>query len=398
MAYFSYEAAGADGRKVKATAEAATEAALRSDLKAKGLIPIRIAAGSEKKGISLSHVTSKDLLTFTQELGSLLESGLPVDRALLILAEHADKKTMREVLRATYISVQKGESLSQGLARHPKVFPRLYVNMVRAGEAGGIMEVVIKRLAAFIETSVAFKEEVTSALIYPILLVVVGGLAVSVLMIYVVPKFATIFSDMGQALPTPTRILMEMSHAFSTYWWLGLGIIAGAGILINTYAKTNEGRIFIDELKLHIPVFRTLHMKLIIARFTRTIGTLLQSGVNVLESIRVSREVIGNEVVARKLAAIEEGVRKGRGISGPLMESGVFPAVVSHMLAVGEEAGRLEETFLLVADRFEGESRAAIKRTVALIEPLMILMMGLIVGFIVISMLMAVFSINDIPI
>ncbi len=397
MPFFSYEAARPDGKKVKETAEAANEAVLRADIKAKGLIPIRISPASEKKSFSFSRVSSKDMLMFTQELGNLLESGLPVDRALLILAEHADKKSMRDVLRNTYISVQKGESLSQALSRHPAVFPKLYVNMVRAGEAGGIMDVVIKRLAAFIQTTVEFKEEVTSALIYPILLTVVGGAAVTVLMVYVVPKFATIFADMGQALPTPTAVLMQVSHAFATYWWAGLGAIAGAVFAVNAYAKTEEGKLFIDEIKLHIPVFKDLHMKLIIARFSRTLGTLLQSGVNVLEAIRVSREVIGNEVVARKLAGIDEGVRKGRGISGPLMQCGVFPPVVSHMIAVGEEAGRLEETFLMVADRYEGESRSAIKRTVSLIEPLMILFMGLVVGFIVISMLMAVFSINDIP-
>lgn len=397
MPFYSYEAAGTDGRKVKATAEAATEAALRAELKAKGLKPIRIAVEVEKKGFTLGRVTSKDLLTFTQELGNLLESGLPVDRALLILGEHNDKKGMRDVLRTTYISVQKGESLSQAMAHHPAIFPRLYVNMIRAGEAGGIMDVVIKRLAAFIETTVAFKEEVTSALIYPILLTTVGGLAVSVLLIYVVPKFSQIFADMGQALPAPTQFLLDVSHAFATYWWLGLGAIAGCWVLVSAYTKTAEGRLFMDEVKLRIPVLKTLQMKLIIARFTRTLGTLLQSGVNILEAIRISREVVGNEVLSRKLIAIEEGVRKGRGISGPLMESGVFPAVVSHMIAVGEEAGRLEETFLMVADRFETESKATIKRTVSLIEPLMILVMGLIVGFIVISMLMAVFSINDIP-
>lgn len=397
MPFYSYEAAGADGRKVKATVESPTEASLRAELKSRGLMPIRISAETEKKGFTLSRVTSKDLLTFTQELGSLLESGLPVDRAVLILAEHADKKTMREVLKATYISVQKGESLSQALSHHPNVFPRLYVNMIRAGEAGGIMEVVVKRLAAFIETTVAFKEEITSALIYPILLTTVGGLAVSVLLVYVVPKFSQIFADMGQALPLPTQILLDVSNAFAMWWWLGLAGMIGAGFLINAYSKTKEGRLFMDELKLRIPVVRALHMKLIIARFTRTLGTLIQSGVHILEAIRVSREVIGNEVLSARLAAIEEGVRKGRGVAGPLIESGVFPAVVSHMIAVGEEAGRLEETFLMVAERFEGESKALIKRTVSLIEPLMILVMGLIVGFIVVSMLMAVFSINEIP-
>ncbi len=397
MPLYSYEAADRYGKKVSASIEAEDETALKSELKKEGLIPLRIKPVERREGPMISRITRKDLLVFTQELGNLLESGLPIDRAIYILSEHSGKPTMRSILQEVYIDIQRGQSLSQALAKH-KIFPRVYVNMVKAGEIGGIMEAVIRRLAAFLETTVAFREELTSALIYPLLLTGVGGLAVAVLMIYVVPKFAQIFEDMGQALPLPTLVLLGISGWVASYWWAIVALIVAGVFLIKSYSRTAEGRFFMDGLKLKTPVVSGIHMKIIIARFARTLGTLLASGVPILDAIRVSREVVGNEVVSDKLRVLEEGVSKGRGVAAPLKESGVFPPIVSEMIAVGEEAGRLEDTFLTIADRFESESTATIKRAASLLEPAMILLMGLIVGFIVISMLVAVFSINEIPI
>lgn len=397
MPLYSYEAADRRGKKVNASVEAESEAELRSELRKEGLVPIKIKPRERREGFTISRITRKDLLVFTQELGNLLESGLPIDRAIYVLSEHSGKPTLRAILREIYIDVQRGQSLSQAMMKH-RIFPRVYVNMIRAGELGGILEAVIRRLASFLQTTVAFREELISALIYPLLLTGVGGLAVAVLMIYVVPKFAEIFEDMGQALPTPTLVLLGISDWLVSYWWALAALAAAAFFLLQSYARTAEGRLFLDGLKLRLPVIRDIHMKLVIARFTRTLGTLLHSGVPVLDAIRVSREVVGNEVVSEKLASLEEGVSKGRGIYAPLRDSGVFPPIVAEMIAVGEEAGRLEETFLTVADRFESESTSTIKRAASLLEPAMILLMGLIVGFIVISMLIAVFSINEIPI
>ena len=399
MPLYSYEAADSSGKKLSASVEAVDEASLKEDLRKKGLIPVSIRPVERREPLSLGlrRITRKDLLRFTHELGNLLEAGIPIDRALLVLSEHSEKAQMREVVKKIYVDIQRGLSLSQAMSAHGE-FPRLYVNMIRAGEAGGILEPVIRRLASFLEMTAAFKEEVISALIYPALLTVVGGLAVAVLMIYVVPRFAQIFADMGQALPTPTLILLKISSGFASYWWVMLAMAVGAFALIKSYARTREGRLFMDGLRLKLPVVKGLHMKFVIARFARTLGTLIQSGVPILEAIRISREVVGNEVVSESLKGLEEGVRKGRGVAAPLGECGVFPPLVVQMIAVGEEAGRLEETFLTVADRFEAESRSLIKRAVSLIEPGMILLMGIVVGFIVISMLIAVFSINEIPI
>jgi general secretion pathway protein F len=397
MPLYLYEAADSAGRKQKARAEAADEKALAASLRQKGLIPVKISPFEARKGLSLNRVTKKDLLAFTSELGSLLEAGLPVDRAVFILSENAQKDEMRSILREICVNIQKGQALSQAMARH-KVFPKVYVNMIKAGEAGGILEQVIKRLADFLETTASFRDEMLSALIYPALLVVVGGAAVSVLILYVIPKFAVIFKDMGESLPGPTLLLLGISEFIISYWWAGL---LGAALLVAlmvSYARTAEGRLFLDSVKLKIPVVRTLHLKFAVARFSRTLGTLMQSGVPVLQAVRISREVLGNEMMSLRLKALEEGIQKGRGVAPPLKETGVFPATVGEMIGVGEEAGRLEETFLMVAGRFEQESRSTLKRAISLLEPALILMMGIIVGFVVVSMLLAVFGINDIPI
>jgi len=396
MPLYSYEAADRAGKKVSASIESESESVLRSELRKDGLVPLKIKIVERREGFSVSRITRKDLLVFTQELANLLESGLPIDRAIFVLSEYSGKPSLRDILTEVYIDVQRGQSLSQAMSKH-KIFPRVYVNMVKAGEMGGILEAVIRRLAIFLETSVAFREELTSALIYPILLTAVGGIVVAVLMIYVIPTFAGIFADTGQALPTPTLILMGISNWFVSYWWAVLAAIGIGVFLVNSYSKTTEGKYFLDGLKLKVPIIRAIHMKLVIARFARTLGTLLHSGVPILDALRVSREVVGNVVVAEKLGALEEGVGSGRGVYAPLRDSGIFPPIVAQMIAVGEEAGRLEETFLTVADRFEAESTATIKRAASLLEPAMILLMGLIVGFIVIAMLLAVFSINEIP-
>ncbi len=396
MPFFTYEAVDAYGKKTKETTTSSDEAELKTTLREKGLIPISITASEPKKHSFLEKITRKDLLTFTQELGNLLDSGMPLDRALYVLSEYSAKKSFRAIIREIYIDIQKGNSLSFAMGKH-NVFPRIYVNMIKAGEAGGIVETVIKRLVTFLETTIAFKEEITSALVYPILLTSVGGLAVIILMLYVVPNFAQIFADMGQALPLPTLILVETSELLASYWWAFVAAIAGSLFLVRGYAGTAEGKNFIDNLKLKLPVLKTLSMKLIIARFSRTFGTLLQSGAPILEAIKISRDVIDNDAVAEKLAVIEEGVSKGKGMSVPLRECGVFPPIVTQMVAVGEEAGKLEETFLLIAERFEAETKHQIKRFVSLFEPALILIMGIVVGFIVISMLIGIFSINEIP-
>ena len=396
MPLYTYEAAEMSGKKVTDTIECSNEAEVRARLDELGLLPLSIKTTQARRGLKFSRVNSKDLMTFTSELANLLESGLPLDRALYVLSVHSEKSVMRDVLTEVYKDLQRGSALSTALSKQ-KAFPSLYVNMVRAGESGGILEEVLRRLAAFMETTVAFKEELTSALVYPAVLTCVGGSSVTIILIYVLPRFAEMFDSLGQEMPAPTRMLMGLNSMLTSYWWAMLAVIAFGVFLVRSYMSTEEGRQLMDNMKLRIPLISGLHKKAMIARFTRTLGTLLQSGVPILEAIMVSREVVGNAVVADRLVSLVEGVRKGLGVAGPLRETGVFPSIVVEMIAVGEEAGRLDQTFISVAERFEGESRSMIKRVMSLVGPLIILFMAGIVAVIVFSMLLAVFSINDIP-
>jgi general secretion pathway protein F len=391
-----YEAVDRRGKKIKSQKDAPTLEALKDILSKEGFIPLSIEPYKPREFRLFQKIKTKDLMVFTQELASLLNAGLAIDRAILVLAQYSEKEAFRDILNEVYRDIQRGRSLSQALGQH-RVFPKLYINMVRAGEAGGILEPVLQRIASFLETTTAFKEEILSALVYPVLLTLVGSSAVAVLMIYVIPRFAIIFEEMGQALPLPTQLLLNISQVVASYWWIATVIIVAGIIILRTYARTDEGKLILDRLLLRAPLVSILQMKIYISRFSRTMGTLLKSGVPILSAIRIAREVVGNEVISDRLQILEEGVMKGRGVTQPLRESTVFPEVVLQMVAVGEEAGRLEETFLNIAERFEGESRSLIKRLISFIEPALILLMGLVVGFIVISMLLAIFGINEIP-
>jgi|Deesub1362B_J571_1020462.scaffolds.fasta_scaffold00061_31 general secretion pathway protein F len=397
MPVFVYEAVDKRGKKVSAKREAPDRNALKEALKKEGWIPLHISLYRPSKLDALIHrITTKDILIFTQELADLLEAGLPLDKAIFILSQHSEKEQFREILSEIYRDIQRGQSLSQALSTH-KCFPKLYVNMVKAAETGGILEPVLRRLALFMETTTQFKEDVISAMVYPLLLTFVGSLAVGVLMIYVIPRFANIFKEMGEALPLPTLLLLYISSFISKAWWIVLILLVIGVYFLKKYSQTPEGKKLLDSARLKLPILSRLQLKIYISRFSRTMGTLLKSGVPVLSAIRIAREVTGNEIVSEKLKILEEGVRKGQGITVPLRESKVFPEVVLQMVAVGEEAGRLEETFLHIAERYEAETRSMIKRLVSFIEPAIILVMGIFVGFIVISMLLAIFSINEIP-
>ncbi len=397
MPTYDYEAVDPSGKRVSGNIDAVNEGKLKEELRVKGLLPLSISLSKGRTTFNpFSRATAKDILTFTQALGGLLEAGVPVDRALSILTELTEKEAMKKVLREVLSDLEAGQSLSQAISKH-RVFPKLYANMIRAGETGGVLNTVIMRLASFLETTSTFRDEVISALIYPALLTVVGGSAITTLLIYVVPRFSTIFSEMGQTIPTATKILLSMSKAISDYWWLALMGIVLTMFGIRFYTGTREGRLFIDGLKLKIPLVKGLYQRIMVARFCRTLGTLIQSGVPILQAITISREIVGNEIIAERLRTVEEGIRKGRGVSGPMKESNALPALVAHMVAVGEEAGKLEDTLFLIADRYESESRNSLKRVISLLEPAMILFMGIVVGFIVVSMLLAIFSINEIP-
>jgi general secretion pathway protein F len=336
-------------------------------------------------------------MLFTQDLSALLEAGLPVDRALSILIGVAENEKFKEVIREVLKAVQGGSYLSDALSKHPKVFSSFYVNMIRAGEAGGVLDAVLGRLGLFLESSQDLRDYIKSAMVYPIFLILVGGISIIILMTFVIPKFSIIFSDMGQAIPLPTRILLNLSALLRNYWWVILGAMAMLYLALRRYAQSPAGRLWMDERKMRLPVFGELVRKIEVSRFARTLGTLMHSGVPILQALDLVKNIVGNQIIVQSLERVHGRVKEGDRLSKPLSEAQVFPSLAIQMITVGEETGRLDEMLLRVAENYEKVVRNLIKRMISFLEPAMILLMGLVVGFIVVSMLMAIFSVNEMP-
>jgi general secretion pathway protein F len=376
--------------------EAANEKAAVEILKNTGIIPLKIAAPREsiKKRLSLRS-SQGDLLIFTTELSELLHAGLPLDRSLNILSEVSESKEMKNIVQSILKSIREGNAFSDSLAQHPKVFPRLYVNMTRAGETGGVLDVVLDKLNEFLESTKELKEHIVSAMIYPAILTVAGGASIIILLTYVLPKFSLIFAELGGSLPLSTKVILTFSNGLKSYWWaVALSILAG-WIIFKSYIKSDTGKYKWDAFKLK--VVGEVIQKLETARFCRTLGTLLKSGVPLLQALTNAKDVISNRVIASAIDGVLKGAKEGKGIAVPLSEAHVFPPLALSMIKVGEETGQLDSMLLKVASTYEKGLRVAIKRFVSLFEPVVILGMGLIIGFIVISMLMAIFSMTELP-
>jgi general secretion pathway protein F len=406
VAVFSYRAADRRGQTIDGVMEAADARAVVERLQRDAYFPIKVDAQDQRRRVlglawpetGRGRVAGRDLVSFTQQLATLIEAGLPLDRALAIQAELAPTARLRAITGDVLRSVQGGSSLADALGKHhPRPFSRLYINMVRAGEKGGVLETTLRRLAGFLEESQEFRDALVSALIYPVLLSGVGAAAVVFLMAFVIPRFAVIFKDLGATIPLPTLILLEASGAIQRYWWL-IALLAVAGILASRMVlSTPRGRLGADRLLLRLPIAGEVIVKTEVARFTRILGTLLRSGVAMIPALTVVKEMQANQVLARAVEGLGDGARRGAGLAQPMAETGVFPPLAVHMVRVGEETGRLDETLLQVAASLESDTRKLVKRLIALAEPCIILVMGLVVGFIVVAMLLAILSVTDIP-
>ncbi len=407
MPVFAYKAADQRGQTIDGVMEAADAQSVVERLQRDAYFPIHVAPQQERPALAGLRITTlrgqrvpgRDLAAFTQQLATLLEAGLPLDRALGILEGLAPSLRLRAITADVLRSVRGGTSLGEALAKHhPRPFSRLYINMVRAGERGGVLEQTLRRLAEFLEEAQEFRDTLVSALIYPTLLATVGGAAVIFLMTFVIPRFADIFRDLGSAIPWPTQVLMAVSGWLTRYWWAVAGGVLAIALLLRAWVATAAGRLRADELILGVPVLGAVVLQTEVARFARITGTLLKSGVPMLAALGVVKEMMGNLVLARAVDGLADGVRRGAGLSRPMDDSHVFPALATHMVRVGEETGRLEDMLLKVGATFETDTRKQVKRLIALVEPAIILVMGLVVAFIVVAMLMAILSITDIAI
>ena len=404
MAFFQYRAADQGGKVVEGVMEADAERSVILRLREMGCVPLRIAVPSERaigaprQQVPLftrRKVNQQQLLQFTRELGALLAAGLPLDRSLSILGGLVEGGELSKVVRSLVEAVRAGKSLAVSMGEHPEVFPKIYVNMIRAGEAGGILEGVLRYLTEYMESTLALKEDIKSALIYPLILATAAGISLIVLFVFVIPKFAAIFRDNGKALPWITKVVIGFSHLLAEYGWIMLVVLCAAVIGALFYVRSAEGRSEWDRLSLRSPLFGDLLRKFETARFSRTLAALLKGGVPLLEALGTVQGVVGNRLLARAISQVQARVREGKGMARPLGDSGLFPPLALNMIAVGEETGKLESMLAEVAGYYDQEVKRSTKRMMALLEPVLILAMGLIIGIVVISMLLAIFSIND---
>ena len=405
MAFFQYRAADQAGKVVEGVMEADVESSVVLRLREMGCIPLRIAMPSERAIrqtrqqplFARRRVSQQQLLQFTRELGTLLTAGLPLDRSLSILGGLFEGSELSKIILSLVEAVRAGKSLAASMGEHADVFPKIYVNMIRAGEAGGILEAVLRYLTEYMENTIALKEDIKSALIYPIILASAAGLSLIVLFLFVIPKFASIFRDNSKAIPWITKMVIGFSQLLTQYGLLILLFVTALGVGLLLYVRTPEGRGEWDRFCLRAWLIGELVRKFETARFTRTLSALMKGGVPLLEALGTVQGVVGNRLLARAIGQVQVRVREGKGMARPLAESGLFPALALNMIAVGEETGKLETLLTEVAGYYDQEVKRTTKRLTALLEPALILGMGLIIGVVVISMLLAIFSINDLP-
>ncbi|MBI5118599.1 type II secretion system inner membrane protein GspF [Candidatus Poribacteria bacterium] len=403
MPVFEYVAINNASKQIRGVLDADSPQIARAKLREMGLLPVHVGETRETakptREISLSDVFSRpktvDIAMFTRQLAVLLQAGMPLVDALNAVLEQVENKRLTKVVYRVKESISEGAALSVSLAQHSRHFPRLYVNMVKAGESSGALEVVLFRLADYMEKQLALRRRVTSALLYPCLMTTVGFGVVVFLLTYVIPTITKIFMQLNRALPAPTIALIKVSGFLRGYWWLMFGLAAILVLALSRYLKTEIGGTAWDGLKLRLPIFGKLNRKLAAARFSRTLGTLAQSGVNLMDSLEIVKNIVNNRIIARSIDEAQENVRKGEDLAGSLQRGRVFPPVVTHMVALGERSGQLDEMLLRVADTLDDEVDTTLSGLVSLLEPTMIVAMAAVVGFIVLAVLLPIFDINQ---
>jgi general secretion pathway protein F len=404
MPLFRYKAVGADGKIAQGDLEARSQTAAIDRLQTMGYVPIRAdeitAAQADKRSLrrplfGSRQITQSQVAVLTQELATLLRAKLPLDRALELLIELSPNARVQHLVTQIREQVHDGATLSAAMETQKGAFSRLYLNMVRAGEAGGAVDSVLMRLAEYMERARELRDTVTSALIYPAILLGVAGLSVVVLLIFVVPQFQQMFEDAGQALPFATEVVISLGEALRGYWWLMSGVILAVAYYFRKQFAEPATRYRWDNRLLGVPLLGELIAKLEVARFSRTLGTLMINGVPLLTALSIVKETLTNQVLAQSMGNVAESLKQGHGLAQPLMEAPYFPKLAAHMIRVGEETGHLEEMLIQVADVYDKEVRSSIKRLLALLEPALILTLGLVIAAIILSILVAILSINE---
>src|SRR5437667_2760878 len=425
MPKFNYVAMDSRGKETKGTLEVANQNEAISRLKEMGYFPTEVigaekdkekpdkktkgaaadAKGKKKGGFNINiripglggKVKSKVLTTFTRQLATLVDAGLPLLRGLRVLEKQEKNPTLKSIINELALAIESGSTFSEGLAQHPKVFNRLYVNMVKAGELGGVLEVVLNRLSEFMEKAQKIRGKVKAAMFYPCAVIFVAVTILTILMVFVIPRFEQIFKEMleGQGLPAFTQFVLDVSRMVAGHFVISLLSVVGFFIALKLFTRTRFGRRLFDRLKLHFPLLGPVISKVAISRFARTLGTLVSSGVPILQALTIVKETSGNVIVGEAVSAVHESVKEGETITAPLEASNVFPPMVVSMVDVGEQTGALPEMLMKIADNYDDEVDNAVSAMTSLLEPIMIVILAVIVGSIVIALFLPLISLID---
>ena len=391
MASFTYTARSFSGDLRTATLEASSRDDVIVQLRRQRLSVVKIDEATAKKP-RRGHIKMRDIVIFTRQFSTMINAGLPLVQALTILAEQSQNKVLSDITHKIVFDVESGNTVADAMGKHPQAFSPLYVNMVAAGEAGGILDTILMRLATFMEKNDALVRKVKGAMIYPGVIMSVAGVAVTVLLLFVIPVFENLFSSAGLALPLPTRVVMGASRFLKGYWYMIIAIVVAAWFAYKRYAATPDGRLKIDRFLLQVPVLGDVLRKSAVSRFTRTLGTLVSSGVSILDGLEITARTAGNRVVQDAIMESRSSIAGGDTIAAPLKKSGVFPPMVISMISVGEQTGGLDEMLSKIADFYDDEVDAAVGNLLSLLEPLMIVFLGVVVGGMVVSMYLPIFD------
>lgn len=386
------------GKMQSGEVEAEDEKSAISKLKSQN---IRVTAVKKKAGESalfgpkVHKITTRDVVIFTRQFSTMVDAGLPLVQCLDILGKQADNPTFGDTILKVKGNIEVGNNLSESLKKFPKIWDALYCNLVEAGEVGGILDIILRRLAAYIEKAEALKKKVKSAMVYPGAIITVAFVVVAFLMIFVIPAFATMFAGGGQELPGPTQIVMNVSSFFQNQWWVMIGGVVTFFFVFKRVYATERGNIEIDRIALKLPVFGMLIRKVSVAKFTRTLGTLISSGVPLIEALDICARTSGNKIVEIAVFKTIEAIKEGETIAAPLSREDVFPPMVIQMIDVGEASGSLDKMLAKIADFYDEEVDAAVEGLTALLEPMLMVFLGIIVGFIVVAMYLPIFKMGE---
>ena len=401
MGTFFFRAVAADGKIRSGSLAGDSEKTVAGDLRKQGLIPVYVGVAPKNVNFEIKLPAfglrkRRNVLFFTQELSTLLNASVPLDRALSITAELTDKPSFRVLVLDVLRILKSGKTLADSLAAHPDHFSELYINMVRAGEAAGSLAVVFERLAEFERTRDDLRNYIVSSMIYPALLACVGLASILILLNFVVPRFASIFDGSTMKVPVPAEIMIQASYIVRTYWWMAASVVAAVAIVWRVYTNTAAGRMWWDGFRLRTPLLGDAMLKAETSRFARAMGTLIANTVPLVQSLHIAAATLNNRTISTAVVGVAQGVKRGEGIAVPMRKAGVFPPLVAHLLTVGEETGHLDQMFARMADIYENDTRDSIRRFTSIFEPIVILVMGVMVGGLILSMLLAITSINNV--